>query len=80
MSDISRHDIYIATVSIVAGTAQLQTRPMKSKSGPVLEVALNDGRGGWDGETGVTSGSIGLDADGVRALAEACGQWLAEHA
>lgn len=72
--DIERHDA--AMYSMVEGRSQLQTRPMKSARGPVLEIAINEAGGIFDAETGVAGASVELDREGVKALIQACLDFL----
>lgn len=79
MMEIKRHGA--ATYSMNEGRAQLQTTPMtssaaKSSGGRVLEISVNDSKGTFDAETGVAGASVGLDREGVKALVQACLDFL----
>jgi hypothetical protein len=74
VSDVSRSGT--ASLSIVSGTAQLQTSMEPGMQGPVLSVALNDGAGAFDAESGVAGGSITLDRFMVEELARSCHEFL----
>lgn len=74
MSEVNRDGV--ATCSIISGKAQLQTGLKPGPQGPMLEVALNDGAGTFDAETGVAGGSIALDRFLVEELARSCHEFL----
>lgn len=61
-----------ATYTITAPNAQLQTEGV----GPYLNVSLNDAGGTWDPETRISGGSIPLDREAVKALLQACIDFL----
>lgn len=75
MSDIDHHGP--AMMSVVAGTAQLQTHVVENR----LELALNDTSGtyypgGLGQEHGLVAGSIRLGREEVKALLRVCADFL----